>query len=275
MTTNNNISGGAFLIARKIFTSEVWLKKPSSWGKIWIYILGNVNHSDHKGFVRGEGFFNFSEERKLIGNDVSADKIKKFIKFARESSMIRTTRSTRGMIVKVLNYNEYQDIFNFRSTNDGTREAREKHERSTPINNNGNNGNNGNNVKEEGVSGETFLKTLPDLIVDLFVEIHGNYTVLNYDDEKKGAQKLLDLYFEKFPKMNQEIVINEFRNYFVYCRNIKDEWIKSRLSLPFIVKNFNLINNSKKDGNKQQSKKGGASLWEALNAAGVPIPTDR
>jgi hypothetical protein len=40
----------------------------------------------------------------------------------------------------------YQDLQNYRSTTNGTREAREKHERSTPINNNGMKGKNVNNV---------------------------------------------------------------------------------------------------------------------------------
>ena len=143
------IQGGAFLIARKIFTSELWLRKPSTWKVIWVYILGKVNHEPYNGLDGGEGFFNFTEEIKYIGNDCTPDKIKKFLQYARESSMIRTTRSTRGMIVKVLNYSDYQDLTNFRRTNESTREAREKHERSTPIYNNGNNGNNGKKEKEE------------------------------------------------------------------------------------------------------------------------------
>jgi len=143
------IQGGAFLIARKIFTSELWLRKPSTWKVIWVYILGKVNHEPYNGLDEGEGFFNFTEEIKYIGNDCTPDKIKKFLQYARKSSMIRTTRSTRGIIIKVLNYSDYQDLTNFRRTNESTREAREKHERSTPIYNNGNNGNNGKKEKEE------------------------------------------------------------------------------------------------------------------------------
>jgi len=143
------IQGGAFLIARKIFTSELWLRKPSTWKVIWVYILGKVNHEPYNGLDEGEGFFNFTEEIKYIGNDCTPDKIKKFLQYARESSMISTTKSTRGMIIKVLNYRGYQDLDNFRRTTRSTREAREKHERSTTINNNGNNGDNGNKEKEE------------------------------------------------------------------------------------------------------------------------------
>jgi hypothetical protein len=154
------IKGGAFLVARKLFTSEVWLKKPATWKVIWIYILGKVNHDTYNGMEKGEGFFNFSEEKKSIGIDCTPDVIKKFLQFARESSMISTTRSTRGMIVKVLNYKEYQDLFNFKSTEESTREAREKHERSTTIYNNGNNIKNENKEKEE--EKENFLVSNPE-----------------------------------------------------------------------------------------------------------------
>jgi hypothetical protein len=143
------IPGGAFKIARKIFTSELWLKKPSTWKVIWIYIIGKVNHEPYGVLGEGEGFFNFTEEIKLIGNDCTPDKIKKFLQYARESSMISTMKSTRGMIIKVLNYSEYQDLDNFRRTTESTSKAREKHERSTTIYNNGNNGENGKKEKEE------------------------------------------------------------------------------------------------------------------------------
>jgi len=133
---NEKIYGGGFLLARQIFNSEVWCKKPSSWGKIWIYILGKVHHEQTNDFGRGEGFFNFSQEKKLIGIDITDDIIKKFMCFARTSLMISTRRSTRGVVIKILQYNKFQDFNNYKSTSSGTREAREKHERSTTINNN-------------------------------------------------------------------------------------------------------------------------------------------
>ncbi len=154
MSNNNDFYGGAFQLARKLFSSEIWLNKPSSWKIIWIYILGKVNHQDNGKFMRGEGFFNFSQEIKAIGNDITPDIIKKFTKYARESSMIRTTRSTRGVVIKVLNYDKYQSLDNFRSTKQGTSKALEKHYRSTTINNNVNNDNNVNNI-ESGAEAPT------------------------------------------------------------------------------------------------------------------------
>lgn len=132
MEYETKIKGGAFQVARKVFESEIWLNKPSTWMKIWIYILGRVNHEAKNGFERGEGYFNFKQEIKAIGKDITEDTIKKCLAWHRDSGMISTRRSTRGIRLKVLNYNIYQTLDNFV----GTRKALEKHQRSTPINKN-------------------------------------------------------------------------------------------------------------------------------------------
>lgn len=124
---------GAFQIARQLFESEIWKNKPATWLKIWIYIFGNVNWEKDNEFERGEGFFRFSQEKHLIGIDVTEDVIKKALHFLRNLSMISTTRSTRGTVVKVLKYNHFQTLDNYTGTTVGTSEARQKHDRSTTI----------------------------------------------------------------------------------------------------------------------------------------------
>jgi len=120
--------------------SEIWVNKPSSWKIIWLYILTNVAHETQGSFVRGRGFFNFSQDKRNIGIDISDDNIKKCLVYLRTRTMISTTRSTRGMYITVLNYNAYQENDKLTSTTESTtpstREAREKHERSTPIHKN-------------------------------------------------------------------------------------------------------------------------------------------
>lgn len=137
---------GAFIISRDLFESELWLKKPATWTKVWIYILGRVNHKKTKLFERGENFFQFPQEYKLIGSDVTLDKIKKFLSFARKNSIISTKRSTRGVTIKVLNYDEYQDLKNYTSTTSRTKKALRKHEESTTINKNEKNEKNEKNI---------------------------------------------------------------------------------------------------------------------------------
>ncbi len=121
------IEGGTFNIARKIFQSEIWLRKPSSWNKIWLYILGKVSYKTSGTLKRGVGYFNFTKEQELMGVDITKDMIKKCLAFLRESEMIRTTKSTRGMYIEVLNYNVYQTLDNYGAPV----KAPQKHHRST------------------------------------------------------------------------------------------------------------------------------------------------
>jgi len=118
----NRILGGAYLISRQLFQSELWKHKPSSWNKIWIYLLGRVNHSDNGIFKRGSAYFNFSNELRDIGPDITPDMVKKFLQYGRRTQMIDTKRSTKGIIVTILNYNDYQNLDAYASTS----EAREK-----------------------------------------------------------------------------------------------------------------------------------------------------
>ncbi len=120
MQEKPHISKGAFQIARKLFASDIWLSKPSSWLKIWIYILGKVSHKSQGKYERGEGFFNWKNELEYLGKDVTKDMVKKAISFMKSDKMISTRKSTTGMYIKVLNYNVYQELDHYSSTNKST-----------------------------------------------------------------------------------------------------------------------------------------------------------
>ena len=61
---DNHISDGGFTVARKIFSSTVWIKDPL-YLKVWLWIIGRASHSDHgkggKDFKRGEFFTTYDE----------------------------------------------------------------------------------------------------------------------------------------------------------------------------------------------------------------------
>lgn len=90
---------------RKIQKSEIW-GKPSDWLKIWIYILQEVNHTDNKLFNRGENLFNYIDIARECG--VKYNSVAKFIKWAKLATLLATQKTTRGVIIKALKYNEYQ-----------------------------------------------------------------------------------------------------------------------------------------------------------------------
>jgi hypothetical protein len=116
MQDTTNIDLGCILLARKIIGSEIW-KKPTDYLKIWIYILCKVNHSNGYSFNRGENFFNWSDDiRELKGIKIKT--VYNCLNFLKSSKQISTEKTTRGMIIKVNNYETYQDISNYKKSNE-------------------------------------------------------------------------------------------------------------------------------------------------------------
>ncbi len=203
---DKKIRGGYFQIARQIFNSDIWKNKPSSWIKVWIYILGHVNHKKTSDFDRGEGYFNFSEDRKNIGLDISRDQIKKIIGWLRTSTMISTTKSTRGMRIKVLRYEDYQCIENYtsttKSTSVGTVKAPEKHQRSTTINKNVKNEKNDNISSEPSSQEESPPKkeivqrklSDPEKLIDFFYQTINPEIVWGNKTTRKAAEIMTKRY---------------------------------------------------------------------------------
>lgn len=111
---NDYINGGFILLSRHILNSDIW-KKPPEYLKIFIYILLKVNHKDGL-FPRGSNFFNFSEER-IPG--VTAHQIYHFLKWAStEGNILAKQKTTRGVVLKVNNYDRYQTIENYELRNE-------------------------------------------------------------------------------------------------------------------------------------------------------------
>lgn len=129
-----NINNGCIMIARKIQESDIW-KKPSDWLKIWIYILQEVNHKDNKIFKRGENLFNYQDVARECG--VKYNSVVKFIKWAKLATLVATHKTTRGAVIIVLKYNDYQTLENYRGNTSGNTsgkiEARQKQDRSHTI----------------------------------------------------------------------------------------------------------------------------------------------
>lgn len=111
---------GWIKLHRKLLESEIWLTKPCSWNKVWIYILSKVNHENNKFFKRGENFFNFTQEIKHIGCDVSYDNIREFLRYAKSTTMITTRKTTRGIVIKVNKYAIYQSKDEIKTTTETT-----------------------------------------------------------------------------------------------------------------------------------------------------------
>lgn len=113
-----------FAVSRSIIHSEIFIEKPDKWFKYWIYIIGNVNwntNSDKDGYRRGEHHFTYKEICDATKG--TRDSLKKFIIWAKWATMLTTTKTTRGMHIKVLNYDKYQPDKNDTGHNTGHRQG--------------------------------------------------------------------------------------------------------------------------------------------------------
>ena len=147
------------MLARKIMDSQIWRDKPSWWLKVWMYILMRVNHTDNPQFKRGTNFFNtgtiYYDCALYNEKGVKERTTRNVISYLRKANMITCKKTTRGIIITVINYDQYQDYTAYRGQREGQLDGQlqglqEDSERST-ISNNGNNGttNNLNNNEDK------------------------------------------------------------------------------------------------------------------------------
>lgn len=208
-------------MARKIFESDLWINKPSTWFKMWVYILGNVNFVDNGKFKRGQGYFDFKRERHMICKDISDDSTKKMLQYGRVNGLLSTKRSTRGVVVTVLNYDSYQSLESYTGTREGTNDALEKHQRSTPIHKNGKNGKNDKNTP---CNFELIWSKYPKRLGRKNAERHFTATVKTEEDFL-AIQKALENYLSSERVMNGFIQngstwFNQWQDWINFCEKV-------------------------------------------------------
>lgn len=134
---NEIIDGGCILLSRQILNSDIW-KKPPEYLKIFLYILLRVNHKNEL-YPRGSNFFNFSDQKP---DGVTLNQIYKFLSWARSEKVqiLATQKSTRGVVIKVNNYDRYQTLDNYYRQdirqNDGRTTAGQRQDSGRTINKN-------------------------------------------------------------------------------------------------------------------------------------------
>lgn len=96
---------GYILLARKIEDSDLWRTKPAVWTLAWLHILMNVHW---KGKSRGEGHFVLSNVLDAI-HGLTLDQWGRILSYLRTAKQITTRKTQTGILIKVLNYERYQD----------------------------------------------------------------------------------------------------------------------------------------------------------------------
>lgn len=120
------IPGGYILVSRKMIDSEIW-DKPPIYMKVWMYLLMRAQYKPYKNLERGELVVSIPEIIEACSYKVgyrtekpSKSQIFNVLEWLRSSdegsdeddaneTMIETTKTTRGMVVNISNYNVYQD----------------------------------------------------------------------------------------------------------------------------------------------------------------------
>jgi hypothetical protein len=100
------------------------MAKPPEWFKLWIVILLKCNYEDRGIYKRGELVTKY--ETLAAEASVSYNTVDKFLRWASSRDMVGTQKLTRGLRLRVINYDDYQ-------IKSGT-EAGQKRDRSGTIN---------------------------------------------------------------------------------------------------------------------------------------------
>ncbi|RXI60143.1 hypothetical protein DP125_06010 [Clostridium tetani] len=138
---------GWIKLYRQIIESEIF-KKPPLYLKVWIYLLSRAQHKYFKDLKRGELWTSIPEIQEACSWYVGYRKVTptykevySVIQWLREphericerttngntnGNMIVTTKATQGMLVKIENYNVYQEQKNYESNTEGNYERTAK-----------------------------------------------------------------------------------------------------------------------------------------------------
>ena len=162
-TPKGQILKGSFMVARKLFGSEIWLKDPL-YLKVWIWIIGEANHKDveknGRYYKRGELVTTYNEIIKAASYYHNRShiiptlkKIRVILKWLQKEGMILVkplksglgltradptarTRAYLGIKIIVINYNTYQNQKNYKGRDKGRPSVQQGHNNNNEYNNN-------------------------------------------------------------------------------------------------------------------------------------------
>ena len=149
---------GKFFIHRNLFESDIWEKVPY-FSKIWIWIIGRANYNEVKKggqiFERGQFLTTIPEiieaNKWFIGwglKRLTKDQVWRVLEFLRKTGRITTSKTIRGLFIKVQNYDYYQAKSDNQSNSQSNKEATvNQHYKSN------------NDNKEKKVNAVSFLST--------------------------------------------------------------------------------------------------------------------
>ena len=118
---------GGYILQPRIFDESEASKLHPVARELWFYLIRKVNHKDNSKFKRGQGFFRYKDIQDglswAIGfrkETYSKTQIYKALRRLNESRMTTTTKTTRGIVITICNYEIYQNPKNYEDYNERT-----------------------------------------------------------------------------------------------------------------------------------------------------------
>lgn len=126
------IPGGYYLKARKVQSSEI-AHAPPHVREIWDWLIMQANHKDNAICKRGQCYRTYKDMQDGLAWFIGYRKMtykkhhcEKAMKWLKKATMVTTAKTTRGMLITVLNYDIYQTPENYESyTKDETKATME------------------------------------------------------------------------------------------------------------------------------------------------------
>lgn len=128
----SKIAGGYFIMARAIQNSDIAKASPCT-RELWTWLIKEANHklNSRSNIKRGsmirtiknmqEGLHWYSGYRR---DTYTKSQIEYALKYLRDKTMIKTAKTTRGMLITICNYERYQDFKNYEPNNESDNEPR-------------------------------------------------------------------------------------------------------------------------------------------------------
>ena len=259
------MENGWICLHRKI--RDHWLWNDPEKLKWWFDILLQVNHSEKSVKVNlglkiiecGRGQTIMSLNNWAERWNVSRDCARHFLHLLQNDDMIKMENVKKSTRITVCNYDTYNLPAHARQTDDKQMTNRRLTDGDT--NNNGLiTNNNGKNVKTPKEGNSNFLESLIFLFKEAFEEINGIPYAINQKKDFPAAAELVNVIKAETGINEEEELTRYLQGYFKQVINHPDNFYKTRMTLPFLANNFNMINNIYKSKSGTFSK----SEWERI-----------
>lgn len=123
------ISGGYYIKAKKIQSSDI-AHMPPHVREIWDWLLMRAAYTNGDKIQKGQVLTTYQDIRDALSWKVgyrterySKWDCEKAMKMLTKATMVTTTKTTRGLIITICNYNYYQNIKNYESHNESHTKA--------------------------------------------------------------------------------------------------------------------------------------------------------